>query len=456
VGESRYGLQEWGPAVRFTVEPQVARELLDRPRPPPPVSVTDLLDPRRAFWRRRFDVAAPADRRARMAEGQRLHRRVARLWAPAAQQEVRVVRDGIVGQIDLIQDVPVEVKGTGQSVDVGSLTTRHAAYVDQLGAYCALLERDSGRLVVVHLSEDRTSTDALVVECRYRDLARVREGLAQRASRLREAWQTATAAGLPGCPWRGRGCEYERQAVCDCDGRQAELAPLVPAAEVEITADPSASSRLATLLRTRWEEDPAVGRYRELLYPRRAYFERTRPPPEDDALAVVERAPATEDLFRELSVRLESGAPGEVTRQGPPHPLVDEPVVCFRGDPYLLKVYRGARLPPPERLIDAQPQYFLELGLRSASLGRAAGWLFLGHDAAARPEDRLVVLRVEFQPFELMVGQLETRAAELARALREAAPASLPPCPGWMVEGCAYRELCGCGETPAAASRLQR
>lgn len=452
-----FDVEAWAAAVRFTVDEPVARELLDRPQPPMGVWVTDLLDLRRAFWRRRFDVAPPEARRARMIEGRRLHRRLARLSASADQREVRVYRDGLVGQVDLVQEVPVEIKTTGRPLRLEELLDRRETYVDQLAAYCALLGRPAGRLVVVYRTEGSPQLGVLVVECEFDALDQTLVEMKRRAEALRTAWGSGGAGALPACPWRGRGCEFEQARVCDCRGTEREATPLVPAESLRATLDPWASERFVELLRTEGTETERAGRFRELLYPRRAYFERIAPEGEEaPPTPVVDRGPPQVDLYRELSDRLESGPTGELTRRVPPNGEVEEAVPCFREDPFLVKISRAARPPDLDSLVRAQPQYFLDLGLRCAAIGRDSGWLFLGRERATSSGERLTVLRVGFQPLEAFRDQLSRRATELQRAIRERSPVGLPACPSWMVEGCPYRSVCGCATDAPEPARSQR
>jgi hypothetical protein len=126
--------------------------------------------------------------------------------------------------------------------------------------------------------------------------------------------------------------------------------------------------------------------------------------------------------------------------------------------PILIKVTRARNVPPPDAMTREQPQYFTDLGFRTAAVGARTATLVLGVAQAGSAEERLRAFRVEY-PDD---GGFARLGAERARAVDssvhgQAEPHALPACPAWMFDRCPYREVCGCGAAPTGgASRLQR
>src|SRR3989475_11285108 len=111
------------------------------------ISVTDLVNPRQAFFQRaRPDIQPDPERRQAMLAGTGFHEVFGRAVSTEEFVEQFVEFEGIVGKIDIYDDVPVELKTTS-SVPQGADAAR-PSYVDQLGMYCAMTGALRGRLVV--------------------------------------------------------------------------------------------------------------------------------------------------------------------------------------------------------------------------------------------------------------------------------------------------------------------
>jgi hypothetical protein len=445
-------------AVRARADLDLAEELdrrLAHPAGPRPVHVTQLLEPRAAYYRLLHPVPvapAVAERRYR---GRLRHEQIERLLAAPEDRELRIVRDGIVGQIDLFRGRPTEVKTTGAVPSAATLGRERPHYVDQLGMYCALTDVTEGRLVVAGPAAGAGPPRVVVVDCRFEGLDAVRRGMGESARSWREALARRDPAGLPACPWFERGCEFRRAGVCSCTGREPE-APDRPSSHLFATLpDEDAARSLAALLPQGDEDgsDTAVHSYRELLYPRRAYYERTEAP---DAEAVV-APPAPSDegsLYRAIQGALEAEPSDGLLRQAAGPPAPEERVVLFRGDPLLLRSTRSRRPPRPEELARSTSAPVLELGLRCAALGRPEGWLVMAHEMLAPDEDPVRVYRLRFDPLTSWTGELAARCERFSTALRERRPEALDACPEWMMAGCPYASRCG--EAVAAPSRDHR
>ncbi|MCI4331177.1 MAG: hypothetical protein L3K19_04950 [Thermoplasmata archaeon] len=433
----------WTGSVQVRSETELERQLLERLDREPrrrAIWVTDLVDPRTAYFHLKAPVLIPPERAAKMDSGREIHAAVEAALAEAAHQEVRVQREGIVGQIDLFDDRPTELKTTGSLVGAEAIQRGRPAYLEQLGLYCALVQRTAGRLLLASTAE---SPELRVFDTEFSDLAGVWRDATEGAASLRKAIERGTPEGLPSCAWRGRGCPYEDQRVCDCTGGEAPFPYPIAARAGPLTERPEESERLTRRWAERPNLRPTVRRFRDLLYPRRAFFEQTVPAPTSGG-PPGPPPPRADDLYRQLSDLLESGPPGEVSRVHPGS-TGPESVACFRGQPFLLKVTRAWRTPSPAELLAGQPNYFLELGVRCAALRSADGWLFIGYERADRPLDRLRVYHVRFDPLSAVEGVAESRRKGLEEALASGQPEAATPCPGWMFRNCAYRAQCACG-----------
>ena len=454
-GPSAEEAPTWAAAVRVREEPELARELWARLGPDAAVrsvGVTDLLALRRAYWRVIGPpVTVPEDRRVRMERGRFLHRTLGRILAREATLEVRVRQEGLVGRIDVLTDRPIEVKTTTHVVDAETLLAERPEYVEQLGMYCALVGIPNGRVLSLTVTEDGTVGEVRAAEVRFRHTEAIREEMRRRAALLRESWAGRTPDRLPRCPWFDRGCEFRAGPTCDCTGSETSASSPILAEVDSIAPAADFADHVARGLGERDPADrpPSIARFRNLIYPRRAYFERTRPLPPD-------RAPAprpASDVYARLVEAVEGGPVGEVARLPELALEPEEEVPAFRGWPYLLRTSQARRPPPAADLVARVPQYALELGFRCAATGHTQARAVVAYERAERESDALRVFRFDFDPITVFSRLWREREALFREALERGTPERLSPCPTWMVDDCPYRSECGCGADPTRSQR---
>lgn len=417
------------------------------------VGVTDLVSLRRAFYRVTTPpVPIPPDRQARLDQGRAVHHALGSRLAAEGILEARVRREGFVGRIDILAELPIEVKTTSGLVDPSTLSSLRPDHIEQLGMYCALLDRAAGRLLSLLADSGRVS-EVQAVDVSFRSPPEILEEMRRRAALLRTAWNENRVDGLPRCPWYGRGCEFEQASVCACTGAEP-LADRPLTEQVDgLALREEIQERVRATLSTPEPpgEAPPVARYRDILYPRRSYFDRTVPPtPSPSAPTPPGLAP---DLYARLSEALESGPPGEVARRPARSVEPEEEVVAFRGRPMLVKTSRAWRRFRTDELVRRSPQYALELGLRCVTTGSDSGIVVVGFERAETDRDRIQVLELRFADLSPFARMYRERSRALAEALRDRTPARLPACPGWMAVDCRYRSECGCEDARERTTR---
>ena len=383
--------------------------------------------------------------------GRDWHRRLASAFAKAGTLEVRVRRDGLVGRIDVLTDRPIEVKSSSSGVAPDRVVAERPEYVEQLGMYCALLDRSVGRIVSLKLAEGGVD-EVRSIDLQFRHPGRMLDEMRRRAERLRTSWDSRRSESLPRCPYFERGCEYREASVCDCSGDESE-APSLILGEVSVDGtDPEEDQRIrAELRRAASTAPPTVGRFRDLVYPRRAYFERKRPrPPVEPWVSPLESPP---DAYARLVEAIEAGPVGDVARLPA---LTDEPseeVASFRGDPFLVRSSRSRWPPEPAELLERFPQYALELGYRCATTGRSRGRLFWTSEGTPTEPSQVRVFSLRYSNLTPFAREWRTRLEAFRRALANETPGDLPACPAWMFERCPYRDECGCGPSEGRSQR---
>jgi hypothetical protein len=284
-----------------------------------------------------------------------------------------------------------------------------------------------------------------------RDLEAIRQEMRRRAEQVRTAREAGRAGGLPRCEWFDHGCPFQRETVCDCTGEEPELGDAVLDQVEAVRPNPDAAEAISTmLLGGRWT--PAeVGRFRELAYPRRAYYDGVDPDAEAEPEGLGRTGPPDE-TWSAVQAILEDGPAGEYELRHDPSGEPAEAVPTFRGAPVLVKSSRSLRPAPASGLVAERPHYVLELALRCASLGLSLGWLVLGMERVPSEGEWIRVQQIRFGSLPALAALLERRKTSLAHARKNRDPSGLPTCPTWMVERCPHRAVCGCAGTVAGGS----
>jgi hypothetical protein len=444
---------DWRAAVSVREDPDLARELTGRLRPPATprrTSVTDLLSPRPAFWR--FTVGPPPitpERESILESGRRLHRILGLVFAPEGQLEVRVHDDRVQGRVDVLSDRPVEIKTSAYAPPSTDPVAERPEHADQVAMYSALVGVDAARLVYLQTSGDEVRSTA-TFDLAFGSMDAVRNAMEERARALSAACSAGSAAGLPRCPWYARGCEYRGAKVCDCTGEEPPPDPVVTPANAVVTARPDLSDKLAEAVRARLavSQPATIRRFRDLLYPRRAYFESTAAVTAE----AVRPFEAETDTYSRIVEALDCGPIGEATRLPTLADEPDEEVGGFRGVPVLVRTSRSSQRLDPRTVVERSPQYALQLGFRCVATGTDRARLVLGYEKAAEA-DRVQVLEYRFAPSVTFSRVWRSRARRLDAARAHGDPAPLDACPTWMFEQCPYRDRCGCGPSSDRSQR---
>ncbi|MCI4341823.1 MAG: PD-(D/E)XK nuclease family protein [Thermoplasmata archaeon] len=414
------------------------RRAMEAPAGPRLVWVTDLVDPRRAYYHEISPVPATPEVAARRESGRLIHDRVERLLAAPEHREIRVGIDGIVGRIDLLFDRPTELKSTARLPAAADVRLLRPAYVEQLAAYCALLGRAEGRLLLVG-SQDSSESEVRALDCEFNDLPGLRAALEQSAQLIRRSVESRDPSLLPRCAWYDRGCEYREAQRCGCTG--TEPAGATPGGErlARIERNEPLEAEIGLRLRAppRPPESEPFDRFSELLFPRQTYFERIGTPKatgrEFTGTSLWRRMLAASDS--ELGTELEERR----SRTGEP----TEPLRCFRGEPVLEKTTKSRWRTPPERMPERVPHYFTDLALRAGAVGASGGWIVLARELPEPGVSPMEVLHVQVgEPSEL-ARALAERCERLHAAIAQRDPSRLESCPDWMVADCPFRAVCG-------------
>ncbi len=347
--------------------------------------------------------------------------------------------EGIVGKIDIYEDIPVELKTTTSIPEGGSAA--RPSYIDQLGMYCTMTGVPSGRLLVYRRQMYGRPPELRAFHVRFHDLGAVKAEMLRRRDLFREALDRSDPAALACCDWFGRGCDYAD--LCGC-ATALPATRVVPVASVTVEHHPQLQSELISKLPAA-AGSPGGFRLNDLVFPRKTAFARQDVAADEDDDETLEAR--LRDLERKgfrgaLDKALRFGIPGAFRRVPVRLRTLADRVGTFKGTPTLIRSTRFKSMVERDRLPYQMSHYFDRLAFECALGGREQARLVLYYEAL--PNDKFMVYDVTFKDLASVLAEADRRLALLESG---APPHALPACPAWMFRWCEFAPQCGCGNT---------
>jgi len=414
-------------------------------RPPYRISVTDLINLKQAYFKRKYpEIVPPLEKQQLMWAGTGFHKIFGSAVSSEEYLEQFVEAEGIVGKIDIYENIPIEVKTTSTLVSTGDLAKYRPTYVEQLGIYCAMVNSTQGKIIVYQRHDSAVSPQAPLIayQVTFPDLEAIREEMRRRRELLVQALISNDPSNLPICAWFNRGCDYSE--VCDCKTSSVPLSHKIAELAGQIQIDESTCQQLLDKLAK--PQPSQLFRTNDLVFPRKAYFKRAKP----QEIAIDQGLPQEKEehlrsmdelgFLDALRDALRYGAPGEVERIPIQHRLLADLVQVCQNLPTILRDPKFYSLVERERLPWTFPHYFLRLGFECALTDHPQGRLLLYYAKVPREDAKLMVYDVTFRNLNAVKAETWQRIELLEKAT---SPLQLPKCPSWMCPYCDYQFECG-------------
>jgi len=409
-------------------------------RPPYRISVTDLLNLKQAYFRRKYpEITPPLEKQQLMWAGTGFHKTFGSAVSSEEYLEQFVEAEGIVGKIDIYEKIPVEVKTTSTPIDTKDLLKYRPTYIEQLGMYCALVNAHEGEIIIYQRPAEKSpSTSPLVVyHVTFPNLEAIREEMRRRRDLLVQALISNDPTNLPVCPWLNKQCDYSK--VCDCATTSVPASYKIAELAGEIYVDSTTCEQL--LSKMAGSQPSQLFGINDIVFPRKAYFERlkltekVREEKEEYLRSMDERG-----FLDALRDSLRYGAPGEVQKIPVKHAPLADLVQIWQNLPTILRDPKLSSLVERERLPRMFPHYFLRLGFDCALTENTKGRLLLYYVKVPKEDAKLMVYDVNFRNLNTIKAEALRRLELLKKAT---SPLQLPKCPSWMCPYCDYKLECG-------------
>jgi hypothetical protein len=425
-----------------SVKDALMQKLKER-RPPYRISVTDLVNLKQAYFRRKHPEISPSlEKQQLMWAGTGFHKIFGSAVSSEEYLEQFVEADGVVGKIDIYQSIPIEVKTTSTTVDEEKLLEFRPSYIEQLGIYCAMVNVAQGKIIIYqrHNPEELPQAPLTVYHVTFPDLEAIRGEMRRRRDLLSEALISNDPGNLPVCAWFNRGCDYS--TVCDCKTSSVSLSYKIAELAGQVRVDDVTRQELLDRLAT--PQPSSLLRLNDIVFPRKAYFERLKQEaaPEQEQEEKQEQLRSMDEIgfLDALRDSLRYGALGEVQNVPIQWATLGDLVRISQNLPVIERVTKFQSVVERQRLAWAFPHYLLRLGFECALTEHAKGRLLLYYAKVPREDVKLMVYDVSFRD----LAALKAEAVHRVELLEEAtSPLQLPRCPSWMCPYCSYKFECG-------------
>jgi len=406
-------------------------------RPPYRISVTDLLNLKQAYFRRKYpEIVPPLEKQQLMWAGTGFHKTFGSAVSSEEYLEQFVEAEGIVGKVDIYEKIPVEVKTTSTPVDTKDLLKYRPNYIEQLGMYCAMVNVHEGEIIIYQRPAEESPPPLTVYHITFPDLEAIRTEMRRRRDLLVQALISNDPSNLPVCPWLNKQCDYSE--VCDCATTSVPASHEIADLAGEIRVDSLTCEQL--LSKMAGAQPSQLFGINDIVFPRKAYFERlklsegVREEKEEYLRSMDELG-----FLDALRDSLRYGAPGEAQRIPVKHAPLADLVQIWQNLPTILRGPKFYSLVERESLPRAFPHYFLRLGFDCALTENTKGRLLLYYVRVPKEDAKLMVYDVNFRNLNAVKAEALRRLELLEKAT---SPLQLPKCPSWMCSYCDYRLEC--------------
>ena len=349
--------------------------------------------------------------------------------------------EGVVGRIDIYEDIPTELKTTTNLSGETDLLKKRPYYIEQLGFYCSMVKSLEGRVVIYQ--RGATLGESLnAYRVRFLDYARIIEELKRRRDLLLEAIAKMDPTKLPLCQWNSTNCDYS--SVCDCRSSQITSSNAVLAEVDSIDIDRKALEALIRRLTRPVRSCISAIRLNDLVFPRKSYISQLG---SQDASETILEEDAAEYLKSMEKRSIQSvirdavryGEPGESRSISVEVDILKDKILLYQNRPVTVRGSQFNSVVDRQNLVKSFWHYVMRVAMECGLADYQGGRLIVYYEKLADENSRLAVYDINFRDKGVLRDEALRRLHLLASAIEVS---ELPPCPAWMCRNCDRKARC--------------
>ena len=346
----------------------------------------------------------------------------------------------ITGRIDIYEHHPLELKTTSSILTAEEIVKFRSSYLEQLGMYCAMVDKELGYLLVYNREGNQLLAG---FDVEFKSLPDIKKEMLRRRDLLQKALETGDPSSLPPCPFASSGCIFLEKGICGCDSTVSPLFPIANLAKVQ--PNPALGQEFAQRFAA-WRGGEMTGiPVNDIVYPRKAFYRDFGPKEKSNHDELKDDLKVTDKrgFYNELIYRGLAGSYGELTTQ-----RLEWEGIRGRVDFHEGRVTRitksGFSMPASRyRLAGAFPDRFLRLGFDCALANKGRARLIIYYPKVQPDEAKLMVYDMTFSHLDSLRREMLNRRDAIQATTISGKVDGLPKCPDWMCKFCGYAEL-GC------------
>ena len=150
------------------------------------ISVTDLINPMQSYYRWIHpEIKPPIDKLHYILSGTGFHEIFSDIVSTEEYVEQLLEYKGIVGKVDIFEDIPIELKTTSSIPN--DLYKEKLSYIEQLGMYCAMADCNKGQLIIYKRGNGRKKAILEVFDITYFNIEKIKTNMLERKAIFQDA-----------------------------------------------------------------------------------------------------------------------------------------------------------------------------------------------------------------------------------------------------------------------------
>lgn len=398
-------------------------------KPRSSISVTDLLNLRETYYKRKFPLPPSLEKLQHMMTGTGFHDEFEMAISREEFREQSIEREGIKGKVDIYEHIPIELKTTSS---FGKIEER-AYYLEQIAMYCAMVEKEKGQLIVYQ--KDKKNLRVFDVEIKNFD--KIFGEMLNRKNLLEKALTEDNPNILPKCSWHNKNCQYQKENICNCNNAEKNWEYSLLNFIEKIEENEKLAKEYEKKLIKEIKKILKITPY-SLTFPRKAYFNFVNEKQEkaDEKLGDF----ANKGLLKKLNeIIFESSTQIQFLGQN---------ITIYSEFPIILRTPSSQFITKRENLLEQYPHYFYRLALECSFCGKIKGRIVLFYKKIKSEVEgaNFMVYDVYFKNLDELKNYSENFNSVFENAINKKDFSLLPKCygcDGWLGKLCEYKEECG-------------
>ena len=400
------------------------------------ISVTDLINPMQSYYRWIHpEIKTPIDKLHYILSGTGFHEIFSDIVSTEEYVEQLLEYEGIVGKVDIFEDIPIELKTTGSIPK--NIYKEKLSYIEQLAMYCAMADCDKGQLIIYKRGNGPKKPELKVFDITYLNIETIKTKMLKRKIMFQDALHNKNPGKLPQCEWYKKRCDYSKH--CKCEIAPAGE-PIVNDNEITISPNEDALVHFTTKLLEK-NVSPVTNNLTldNLIFPRNYILSKTNTINDESDIHTHMTTIETTGFIQALVNAIKFGSKDKFSSIQLSRGLLQDNVDTLSNIPFIIETVENDNMISRKDLPSIFPHYFDKLAFICALTKSRKARLILYYQKIYK--NKFMVYDVIFQNGNEILQELDKRINDITNTTDYT---TLPKCHESHFKYCQYIEVCEC------------